>query len=228
MPPWVLLRTAEKRHPCYNYTWDKACGTASRAGKGASCGNVFPHSTQRRVGSNRSTWNANSWPYETARVLHGMANVLIGNQSGVAPRTTEHLNPSGYWRLLKQFARQHTASYCVQDTAKPTGSGHVCENIHPDLGYWNTRQWRYLSGASPSDVDKGSDYFHSSFIDLVISGLLGIRTLDGKPCGVHSQSLSRNLTVGTLKRAGSISSLEDIPESNGYPFDADSPRLSGE
>ena len=43
------------------------------------------------------------------------------------------------------------------------------------LGYWNTREWRYLSGASSHGVNTGSDYFHSTYIDLVISGLLGVR-----------------------------------------------------
>jgi hypothetical protein len=51
--------------------------------------------------------------------------------------TTEH-----YWKLLLQFARQHTATYTVNDTAVPPGSGHFFENLHPEKGYWNTRQRR--------------------------------------------------------------------------------------
>jgi hypothetical protein len=162
------LTTAERRHPCYNYTWDKACGAVTSKGGGNQCGNTF-----HGVGNaNRNTWNANSWPYETSRVLTGMANILHNvNTTDEAPPVTA----ARYWTLLLQYAQQHTKSYAVDDTANPHGSGHICENIHPDLGYWNTRQWRYISNQPASAVNKGSDYFHSSFNDLIISGLLGFR-----------------------------------------------------
>ena len=73
------LRTAEKRHPCANYTWDKGCKTACDPTHGGSdgaclaCGNVTDelHGPGK---ANRNCWNVNSWPYETSRVLKGMAS----------------------------------------------------------------------------------------------------------------------------------------------------------
>ena len=59
------------------------------------------------------------------------------------------------------------------DTAVPAGSGHVFEVVHPDLGYWIDRMKLYLKGDKNKDM--GDDYNHSTFIDLVLSGLFGLR-----------------------------------------------------
>jgi hypothetical protein len=61
----------------------------------------------------------------------------------------------------------------VNDTAIPLHSGHIFENLHPDLGYWNNRARMYWRGDSNKDM--GDDYNHSTFIDLILHGLLGIR-----------------------------------------------------
>jgi hypothetical protein len=167
------LRTAEKRHPCYNYTWDKGCRKpACEPSKGgtdavcAACGNVT-NAMHGLGAANRNTWNANSWPYETSRVLRGMANVLHDFNI-----TSDSVNRERYMFLLLQFARQHTQTIAAEDTAVPPHSGHIFENLHPDLGYWNNVFWRAQNG-NAGDVRKGQDYFHSSWIDLVISDLLG-------------------------------------------------------
>ena len=78
-----------------------------------------------------------------------------------------------YVYLLRQYARQHTKTFAVNDTAFPNGSGHIFENLHADLGYWNNRQRMY----STDDENKnmGDDYNHSTYIDFVLSGLFGIR-----------------------------------------------------
>jgi hypothetical protein len=110
--PWGL-RTAERRAACYNYS--------------------FTHG---------DCWTGPSWPYETARVLTAAANVLLADFGG-----SEHDHRAGtgigasvldlrqYWQMLQQYLRQHTATTAVNDTAKPKGSGHIFENLHPDLGY---------------------------------------------------------------------------------------------
>lgn len=138
--PWGL-RTAERRHPCYNYSWDHG-----------------------------DCWNGPSWPYETSRVLAGLANYLVDTP---APHAVTRAQ---YWALLQQYARQHTRTSAVNDTAHPPGSGHVFENLHPDLGYWNNRAQMYWRGDSNRNM--GDDYFHSSFVDLVLGGLVGIRAQD--------------------------------------------------
>lgn len=152
------LRTAERRHPCYNYSWDHG-----------------------------DCWNAPSWPYETSRILTSLANVLNRHAADItaveerdADTTSVHdsdnafkLTPGHYWDLLVQYAKQHTRTYAVNDTANPIGSGHVFENLHPDLGYWNNRKIMY--GRNDPNRDMGDEYNHSTFCDLILSGLFGIR-----------------------------------------------------
>ena len=112
--------------------------------------------------------NGPSWPYETARVLTGFANRLNRDTS-----TIDHDSVENYLFLLRQYARQHTKTFAINDTAVPQGSGHVFENLHADLGYWNNRQRMY--DRNDTNKNMGDDYNHSTFIDLVLSGLIGIR-----------------------------------------------------
>jgi len=145
LSPWGL-RTTERRHPCYNYSW-----------------------------AHGDCWNGPSWPYETARVLGGAANAL--HAASAAGAAAAPLSREQYVSMLLDYARQHTATFAADDTASPVGSGHIFENLHPDLGYWNNRQQMYWSEAPMRDM--GNDYLHSTFCDLVLSGLLGIRPQSG-------------------------------------------------
>eukprot|EP01060_Flectonema_neradi_P033226 TRINITY_DN5510_c0_g1_i4.p1 TRINITY_DN5510_c0_g1~~TRINITY_DN5510_c0_g1_i4.p1 ORF type:complete len:540 (+),score=65.27 TRINITY_DN5510_c0_g1_i4:64-1683(+) len=130
-------RTAELRHPCYNYSW-----------------------------SHRDCWNGPTWPYETARLLTAAA-IMIRDYPAVEALTVDEYNS-----LVKQYSTLHTATYAINDTAHPIGSGHVFELVHPDLGYWIDRQGLYYYNSTIKDV--GDDYNHSTFTDIIISGLFGL------------------------------------------------------
>jgi len=108
-----------------------------------------------------------SWPYETARVLTAAANILqeYSNQST--------LTGDEYFQLLAQYIFQHTTTSANNDTAHPPGSGHIFENVHADLGYWNNRAIMYW--ADEPGRNQGDDYNHSTLIDLILTGLFGIR-----------------------------------------------------
>ena len=60
------------------------------------------------------------------------------------------------------------------DTADPAGSGHVFENVHADTGWWNNRRIMYANN-NVANRNQGNDYSHSTYIDLVITGLVGVR-----------------------------------------------------
>ena len=83
------------------------------------------------------------------------------------------LDVDKYMQLLLQYAQQHTLTTATNDTAHPLGSGHVFELVHPDLGYWIDRFRLYLEHSGMRDM--GDDYNHSTFIDLILSGLFGLR-----------------------------------------------------
>ena len=148
--------------------------------------------------SHGDCWNGPSWPYETARVLTAAANVLQeydGDQ--------KVLTAAQYWQLLRQYVRQHTATTAENDTARPLGSGHVFENVHADLGYWNNRAIMYW-GDQPGK-NQGDDYNHSTLIDLILTGLFGIRPQLGRTLVVDPllpTSVFKSFTVEHVRYKG--------------------------
>ncbi|MCW1428958.1 glycogen debranching protein [Novosphingobium sp. JCM 18896] len=92
-------------------------------------------------------WNGPVWPYQTTQVLMAMAN-LLDHYEGTGPVTR-----GDYMRLLRQYAALH-----YQD-----GRLDLEEDYHPETG-------RPIVG-----LDRSHHYFHSGFVDLVLTGLVGIR-----------------------------------------------------
>ena len=103
------------------------------------------------MGQRGSQWNGPSWPYQTSQVLTAMANELNNYSQNV-------ITNSDYVKSLRLFAQQHYL---------PNGKLDLVENYDPNLGgpivyyYWSNH------------------YNHSSFNNLVITGLCGIRPSDG-------------------------------------------------
>ncbi len=94
-------------------------------------------------------WDGPSWPYETAQTLTGLANLL----DDYAPQTV--ISAQNYLDLLHIYAL----------TQHKNGAPYVAEAHDPDAA-----KWLY-------DSPNGSeDYNHSTFDDLVISGLVGLRS----------------------------------------------------
>ena len=141
-------RTTERRSACYNFSNSAQCN-----------------------------WNGGSWPFETAKVGTALINLLqtYPPQKVVGRRTFD--------RLLRTYAQAHTQAHAEGRDGHP----HVDEDLHPDDGYWITR--RKLHGIAPWPGtgglgnrngrdplrNRGTHYFHSTFNDLVLSGLVGLR-----------------------------------------------------
>ena len=96
-------------------------------------------------------WSGQSWPYATSQTLKAMANLLQGYQQSV-------VTPADYYALLSTFSRSH----------RKEGRPYLAEACHPDTG----------SFAGHDGYNHSEHYFHSSFNDLVITGLVGLRTRD--------------------------------------------------
>jgi len=148
------------------------------AGFGAPWG---PRTTELRACafnfSNRAqcNWNGPVWPYETSKVGTALINLLQ------AYPEQPYAGRAEFERLLVGYARAHTRSH-AEGLAPP----HVDEELHPDDGYWITRRklhgihpWPGTGGLGGGKRDplhnRGDHYFHSSFNDLVLSGLVGLR-----------------------------------------------------
>lgn len=104
-------------------------------------------------------WSGQSWPYATSQTLKAMANLLQNYPQSI-------VNSSDYFELFKTFAKTH----------RKNGSPYLAEACNPDTG----------SFEGHDAYNHSEHYFHSSFNDLLITGLIGIiprddNTLEIKP-----------------------------------------------
>jgi hypothetical protein len=101
-------------------------------------------------------WNGPSWPYATSITLTALANVLNNYKQDV-------IKKGDYFETLKIYTKSHRL--------KRENGRVVCwidENLNPYTGDWIAR-----TRLAPSV--RGKDYNHSTYCDLVISGLVGLR-----------------------------------------------------
>ncbi|KAI1314235.1 six-hairpin glycosidase [Xylaria venustula] len=120
------------------------------------------------TGLRECQWNGPTWPYQTSQVLSALANVLDKYPTTVAQGI---INAQDYMDILSQYASYHY---------NKNRGGYL--NIEED--------YDGRVGAPIVGLDRSSHYFHSSFVDLVISGLVGIRpsaddALEINPLGVN-------------------------------------------
>lgn len=115
----------------------------------------YPHYMQQyrhdpATGRPECQWNGPAWPFQTAQALTGMANLLNDYRQHA-------ITPSHYVMFLHQFANLH-----MRD-----GRPDIQEDYDPDTG-------KVIVG-----LPRSHHYYHSSFVDLVINGLVGIRPREG-------------------------------------------------
>lgn len=111
-------------------------------------------------------WNGRSWPYATSITLAAMANLLNHYQQ-------DFVDKNDYFTLLKIYARSHHLK-----RADGSVIPWIDEDLDPFTGEWMTRSYlRSLPEVSKADGgrERGKDYNHSSFCDLIITGLAGFR-----------------------------------------------------
>lgn len=108
-------------------------------------------------------WNGPSWPFSTCQTLLGMANLLQNYSQSVVSK-------SDYLRQLRIYATSH-----YRTLASGKAVNWLDENLDPFTGEWLARSilekwgWRADKGGR----ERGKDYNHSTFCDLIISGLIG-------------------------------------------------------
>ena len=106
-------------------------------------------------------WNGPSWPYATAVTLTALANLLNHYQQ-------DFTTPQDYFELLKNYARSHRLK--LEDGLIVPW---IDENLNPTNGDWIARTLLRQRGSVIPE--RGKDYNHSTYCDLVISGLVGLR-----------------------------------------------------
>ena len=113
-------------------------------------------------------WNGPSWPLATCSVLTALANLLNNYEQDVVDRTD-------YFETLKIYTRCHRLE---REDRKVVP--WIDENLNPYTGDWiaRTRLKSWKNGtwfAGKGGKERGKDYNHSTYNDLIITGLVGLR-----------------------------------------------------
>ena len=125
-------------------------------------------------------WNGPSWPFSTSVTLTALANLL--NDYAQDTVTRKH-----YFDILKLYTRSHRLR--LDDGREVPW---IDESLHPLTGDWLTRTAKkhaigaadlgWTDGAAdPAKIEeRGKDYNHSTYCDLIINGLVGLRPQSGE------------------------------------------------
>jgi len=116
-------------------------------------------------------WNGPTWPFATSVTLTAMANLLNDYEQ-------DFVSPRDYFNQLKVYARS-------QRLRREDGSSvpWIDEDLNPTNGDWIARTLLKQRASRPAE--RGKDYNHSTFCDLVITGLAGLRPRADERLQVH-------------------------------------------
>jgi len=113
-------------------------------------------------------WNGPSWPLSTSVTLTALANVLNNYKQ-------DAITKADYFEMLRIYTKSHSLK---------REDGRVVpwidENLNPFTGDWIARtclkSWKDGTWSdSKGGKERGKDYNHSSYCDLIITGLVGLR-----------------------------------------------------
>ncbi|NMM94610.1 MGH1-like glycoside hydrolase domain-containing protein [Bifidobacterium oedipodis] len=117
-----------------------------------------------RESAHECQWNGPCWPFATTQTLNSMLAEIRSGRGA--------LSADDFMRELRRYAAIHT---------RQRDDGEIVdwldEDLDADTGAWISRDqleawgWRDDKGG----YERGKDYNHSAFADLIISGLAGLR-----------------------------------------------------
>ncbi len=111
----------------------------------------------KATGHPECQWNGPSWPFQTSQALTGMANLLQDYNQNV-------VSTADFIRLLRQYTQQHIS---------PTGALDLQEDYNPD------------TGLPIVGLPRSHHYNHSTYVDVILTGLLGIRPRSDDALELH-------------------------------------------
>lgn len=123
-------------------------------------------------------WNGPVWPFATSQTLTALANVLNNYHQSVVSK-------NDYFTQFVKYARSQRII---------TEDGRILpwidENQNPYTGDWisRTRLKTWKNGTwydGKGGRERGKDYNHSTYADLLITGLIGLRPQAGDSLVIH-------------------------------------------
>ena len=153
--PWLYELPTHSGDPATDASWAHLLASSEFAGL-FGLRTVEPsyprYLTQYRydaaTGLPECQWNGPSWPFQTSQALGALANFLHDYPA------SPHITRGDYLRLLRQYTQQHFLT---------PGHPDLQEDYNPD------------TGTPIVGLPRSHHYLHSTYIDLVLTGLIGIR-----------------------------------------------------
>ena len=161
--PWAFNLPDDLAGAGYEAAWQYFTDTSYfKADYGPTTAEQSDHRYQ--VSTTCCRWRGRSWPFATSQSLKAMANVLQNY-------TQTQIDEDDYVEALNTYVDVH-----MHGRANAGGgeTPFIAEANNPDTGSWagHDRTAEGYPGAS-------AHYFHSGFVDLVITGLLGLQPQPG-------------------------------------------------
>jgi hypothetical protein len=121
-------------------------------------------------------WDGPSWPFNTAVTLTALANEINRNNSAELKE--------GWIKTFDCYVRSH---FMQREDGKLVS--WIDEDLNPYTGDWiaRTRQKTWENGTwseKKGGVERGKDSNHSTFCDLIATGLAGLRPSEGNQLSV--------------------------------------------
>ncbi|MDY3070315.1 MAG: hypothetical protein SOR57_11850 [Parabacteroides sp.] len=107
-------------------------------------------------------WNGPSWPYATSMTLIGLINLLNDYEQ-------KYVSYNDFYTILSIYAKSQ-----YRKNENGILIPWIDENLNPYTGDWISRTI-LTQRKNKKIVERGRDYNHSLFCDLVITGIVGLR-----------------------------------------------------
>jgi hypothetical protein len=151
--PWIYGVPNEGKANCFVNHFAKECFLSPHGLRTADAS----HPDYMKPFHHECLWNGPIWPFATSQTLTAVIVYLHTTEDSVITR-------DDFMDLMLLYAYSH------RDT---DGTPWLDENMDPNTGIWLARE--ILRQRDRSDKERGQHYNHSSFIDLVMTGICGIR-----------------------------------------------------
>ena len=161
--PWYFLLPDEDKNAAWKFLFDEKYFYTPYGPTTAEKGH---HEFMRDYPYMCCLWNGPSWPFATSQTLTALANFLCNYHQDVVGK-------KDYFRLLKVYAN---SQHDITETGERIP--YIGESLDPFTGEWFTRKKMIELDYDEANQKREIHYNHSSFCDLVISGLAGVRARD--------------------------------------------------
>ena len=158
--PWCCKIPDAKYKDCFELLADEKCFLGKT-------GLTTADQSDRRFmfeAPHECLWNGYVWPFATSQTLNALRSCIVNYDGG------EHFKEM-YSSLFLQYADMHRIS---------DGNGGwrpwIDEVMHPYRYDWTSRTYLKNAGwpADKGGYERGKDYNHSTFCDLLITGIAGV------------------------------------------------------